>query len=155
MSRPTVFISSTNEDLRIYRQAARDAALRAGFFPIMQEYWSAEANEQPKCPRLARADRYVPRYTRGPLPRRTKCPRLARADRYVPRYIRGPLMPSVAWNVNLTPGKPGASRNLAWEEAGVAMNVNLTPDKPGASREREPHTGQAASIQESGLGGNR
>jgi hypothetical protein len=45
MSRPTVFISSTNEDLRIYRQAARDAALRAGFFPVMQEYWSAEANE--------------------------------------------------------------------------------------------------------------
>jgi hypothetical protein len=36
-------------------------------------------------------------------------------------------------NVNLTPGKPGASGNQVWERAGVAMNVNLTPGKPGAS----------------------
>jgi hypothetical protein len=35
---------------------------------------------------------------------------------------------------------------LGASKAGLARNVNLTPDKPGASREREPHTGQAGSI---------
>ena len=45
MARPSVFISSTSEDLRAYRAAARDAALRAGFFPVMMEYWTAEAND--------------------------------------------------------------------------------------------------------------
>jgi hypothetical protein len=44
MARPSVFISSTSEDLRAYRAAARDAALRAGFFPVMMEYWTAAAN---------------------------------------------------------------------------------------------------------------
>jgi hypothetical protein len=39
----------------------------------------------------------------------------------------------LAKNVNLTPDKPGASRNQAWEEAGVAVNVSLTPGKPEAS----------------------
>ncbi len=39
-----VFISSTVEDLEQtgHRAAARDAAVRAGLFPVMQEYWSVE-----------------------------------------------------------------------------------------------------------------
>ncbi|MCL5279985.1 MAG: DUF4062 domain-containing protein [Planctomycetes bacterium] len=46
MKRPVVFISSTAEDLKPteYRAAARDAALTAGFFPEMQEYWAAKDN---------------------------------------------------------------------------------------------------------------
>jgi hypothetical protein len=36
-----VFISSTSEDLVDYRNAARDAALQAGFTPVMMEYFSA------------------------------------------------------------------------------------------------------------------
>lgn len=41
---PRVFISSTCEDLREYREAAREAALTAGFFPLMMEYWTAGSN---------------------------------------------------------------------------------------------------------------
>jgi hypothetical protein len=41
---PKVFISSTVEDLREYPEAARDAALAAGLYPVMQEYFSASAN---------------------------------------------------------------------------------------------------------------
>ncbi len=41
---PKVFISSTAEDLGDYRAAARDAALRAGCTPDMQEYFSARDN---------------------------------------------------------------------------------------------------------------
>ncbi len=41
---PKVFISSTAEDLGDYRAAARDAALRAGCTPDMQEYWVAKDN---------------------------------------------------------------------------------------------------------------
>ncbi|MBM4027214.1 MAG: DUF4062 domain-containing protein, partial [Planctomycetes bacterium] len=46
VKRPTVFISSTAEDLKPtgYRAAARDAALAAGFYPEMQEYWAAKDN---------------------------------------------------------------------------------------------------------------
>jgi hypothetical protein len=36
---PTVFISSTAEDLQQYRAAARDGCGKARFFPEMQEYW--------------------------------------------------------------------------------------------------------------------
>jgi hypothetical protein len=43
-STPCVFISSTVEDLKDYRAAARDAALRAGFLPDLQEYWEAKDN---------------------------------------------------------------------------------------------------------------
>ena len=44
--RPVVFISSTCEDLEKtkYRSAARDAALGAGFYPEMLEYWEAKDN---------------------------------------------------------------------------------------------------------------
>jgi formylglycine-generating enzyme required for sulfatase activity len=46
VKRPTVFISSTAEDLKAtgYRAAARDAAIAAAFFPEMQEYWAAKDN---------------------------------------------------------------------------------------------------------------
>jgi hypothetical protein len=40
---PTVFISSTSEDLKAYRAAARDAAISAGFHPEMMEYFAASA----------------------------------------------------------------------------------------------------------------
>jgi formylglycine-generating enzyme required for sulfatase activity len=36
-----VFISSTAEDLKEYRLQARDAAIAAGFLPVMQEYFAA------------------------------------------------------------------------------------------------------------------
>lgn len=39
-----VFVSSTVEDLKQYREAARDAALRAGVRPDMQEYFVASGN---------------------------------------------------------------------------------------------------------------
>ncbi len=41
---PKVFISSTSEDLEPFRKAAEQAALRAGFFPILCEYWAAGGN---------------------------------------------------------------------------------------------------------------
>jgi Sulfatase-modifying factor enzyme 1/Domain of unknown function (DUF4062)/NACHT domain len=45
---PTVFISSTIEDLKPhYRYAARDAAIEAGFYPIMQEYFVASGEHPP------------------------------------------------------------------------------------------------------------
>jgi len=44
MELPIVFISSTKEDLESYRLAARDAAMRAGFHPIMMEYFAAGGN---------------------------------------------------------------------------------------------------------------
>ncbi len=58
MTIPRVFVSSTAEDLRgdespggttgaatgLFRAAARDAVLRAGCHPEMQEYWVAKDN---------------------------------------------------------------------------------------------------------------
>ena len=44
METPVVFFSSTCEDLKPYREAARDAAISAGFRPEMQEYWAAQDN---------------------------------------------------------------------------------------------------------------
>ena len=41
---PLVFISSTSEDLKPYREAARDAAIEAGFHPVMMEYFAAGGN---------------------------------------------------------------------------------------------------------------
>ena len=41
---PTVFISSTVEDLKPYRTAVRDAATAARFLPVMQEYFVARDN---------------------------------------------------------------------------------------------------------------
>jgi len=36
---PDVFISSTIEDLQPFREAAEKAAIRAGFHPVMMEYF--------------------------------------------------------------------------------------------------------------------
>ena len=44
---PKVFISSTQEDLRDYRDAAKDAALTCGFLPVMSEYWPASGERVP------------------------------------------------------------------------------------------------------------
>jgi len=44
---PVVFISSTSEDLKPYRDAARDAAIRAGFYPDMMEYFTAGGKRRP------------------------------------------------------------------------------------------------------------
>ncbi|MCX5645979.1 MAG: SUMF1/EgtB/PvdO family nonheme iron enzyme [Phycisphaerae bacterium] len=46
MAKPVVFISSTCEDLdkTRHRIEAKEAALGAGFFPEMQEYWAAKDN---------------------------------------------------------------------------------------------------------------
>lgn len=41
---PVVHITSTSEDLREYRNAARDAALRARFIPTIMEYFAAGGN---------------------------------------------------------------------------------------------------------------
>ena len=60
MAKPVVFISSTCEDLKKtgHREAARDAALKAGLYPDMQEYWSAKDNPPLKecLARVAKAD---------------------------------------------------------------------------------------------------
>jgi len=49
----TVFISSTSEDLKPYRAAARDAAIGAGLLPKMMEYFVATGGPSlPECLRL-------------------------------------------------------------------------------------------------------
>ncbi|NIA29267.1 MAG: DUF4062 domain-containing protein [Actinobacteria bacterium] len=53
---PHVFISSTVEGLAEYRQAARDAALRAVFQPRMMEYWAASASNPPYPECMAKVD---------------------------------------------------------------------------------------------------
>lgn len=44
---PKVFISSTSEDLKEHRAAARDAAIAAGFLPIQMEYFAASGEHPP------------------------------------------------------------------------------------------------------------
>lgn len=44
---PKVFISSTVEDLKQYREAARDAAIAAGILPVQMEYFVASAQHAP------------------------------------------------------------------------------------------------------------
>ena len=44
---PKVFISSTSEDLKTYREAAHHAALAAGFLPIQMEYFPASGEHAP------------------------------------------------------------------------------------------------------------
>ena len=44
---PTVFISSTVEDLEPYRDAVRDGAIRAGYAVDMCEYWNAQGERLP------------------------------------------------------------------------------------------------------------
>src|ERR1043166_5943906 len=45
----SVFISSTSEDLKEYRLAARDAAIAAGFGPVMMEYFAASGGPPPSA----------------------------------------------------------------------------------------------------------
>jgi Domain of unknown function (DUF4062) len=46
----TVFISSTSEDLKPYRAAARDAAIGAGLLPRMMEHFVATGGPSlPEC----------------------------------------------------------------------------------------------------------
>ncbi len=47
MESPRVFISSTSEDLTAYRAAARDGAIKAGFFPHMMEYFDVQGRHKP------------------------------------------------------------------------------------------------------------
>jgi hypothetical protein len=53
---PLVFISSTEEDLKDYRAAAREATLRAGFQPVMMEYFAAQGQSQPYRGCMAKVD---------------------------------------------------------------------------------------------------
>ena len=45
---PTVFISSTSEDLKSYRAAARDAANSGEFLPKMMEYFRSRSDNPPR-----------------------------------------------------------------------------------------------------------
>ena len=53
---PIVFISSTSEDLKEHRAAARDAAIPAGFLPSMMEYFTASGKRRPLKACLAKVD---------------------------------------------------------------------------------------------------
>ena len=44
---PKVFISSTCEDLQAYRESARDAALKSGFYPVLSENFAASGAAPP------------------------------------------------------------------------------------------------------------
>lgn len=60
-----VFVSSTYEDLKDYREAVRDAIISRGYQPIMMEYFTPEGTEPPKheCfKRLREADIVVAIY---------------------------------------------------------------------------------------------
>ena len=52
----TVFISSTSDDLREYPEAARNAALQAGFYPSMMEYFTASGARPPLAACLEKID---------------------------------------------------------------------------------------------------
>jgi hypothetical protein len=52
---PIVFISSTAEDLRVHRAAARDAAIAVEFLPRMMEYFEARGDNPPLAVCLERA----------------------------------------------------------------------------------------------------
>jgi hypothetical protein len=53
---PIVFVSSTSEDLKAYRNAAQDAAIRAGFLPKMMEYFVAEGAKPPYAECMTKVD---------------------------------------------------------------------------------------------------
>ena len=53
---PTVFISSTAEDLKPYRQAAKEVAIRARFLPEMMDYFAAEGKNPPLDECLKKVD---------------------------------------------------------------------------------------------------
>ena len=69
----TIFISSTVEDLKLYRAAAKEAIVGAGHAVDIQQYWSAEDRRiaYDECmARIDKADALVPivahRYGRKP-----------------------------------------------------------------------------------------
>lgn len=53
---PLVFISSTKEDLNRYRSAAKEAAIQAGFLPVMMDYFAAQSEEPPYPACMAKVD---------------------------------------------------------------------------------------------------
>src|SRR5215471_10634059 len=53
---PLVFISSTREDLEPYRSAAREAAIQAGFQPVMMDYFAAQSEQPPYLACMAKVD---------------------------------------------------------------------------------------------------
>ncbi|MCI0494636.1 DUF4062 domain-containing protein, partial [candidate division KSB1 bacterium] len=55
-STPTVFISSTADDLKPYRQAAKEVAIRARFLPEMMEYFASEGKHPPLAECLKKVD---------------------------------------------------------------------------------------------------
>ena len=60
-----VFISSTSEDLKEHRAAARDAANSAGFLPVMMEYFVASGKKPPLDAYLAEVDEADVRWREG------------------------------------------------------------------------------------------
>lgn len=53
---PTVFISSTSEDLKPYRQSAKEAAISARFHPEMMEYFVASGHNPPLSECLSKVE---------------------------------------------------------------------------------------------------
>jgi formylglycine-generating enzyme required for sulfatase activity len=53
---PSVFISSTEQDLKQYRNAAREAVIQVGFQPVMMEYFSAQGRHAPYPACMAKVD---------------------------------------------------------------------------------------------------
>jgi formylglycine-generating enzyme required for sulfatase activity len=53
---PSAFISSTKEDLELYRTAAKDAAIQAGFQPVMMDYFAAQSEQPPYPACMAKVD---------------------------------------------------------------------------------------------------
>ncbi|MBN2091084.1 SUMF1/EgtB/PvdO family nonheme iron enzyme [candidate division KSB1 bacterium] len=53
---PRLFIPSTIDDLREYRNAVRDVAIRAGFFPVMAEYFTPEGERPPYAECMKQVD---------------------------------------------------------------------------------------------------
>jgi formylglycine-generating enzyme required for sulfatase activity len=53
---PSAFISSTKENLDLYRTAAKDAAIQAGFQPVMMDYFAAQSEQPPYPACMAKVD---------------------------------------------------------------------------------------------------
>src|ERR1700724_2682983 len=53
---PSAFISSTKEDLDLYRTAAKDAAIQAGFQPVMMDTFAAQSEQPPYPACMAKVD---------------------------------------------------------------------------------------------------
>jgi len=52
----SVFISSTSDDLEVYRAKARDAAIAAGLLPVMMEYFTASGARPPLAECMAKVN---------------------------------------------------------------------------------------------------